>query len=395
MQPRTLTWRQILATVLTTLLTIAGAAGLVELVDSDGDARADSVTVTIPKAGQPAVDRDGTAEASSKVETEISATAAKAPARSQAGDHDQAKDETPAGAPLEELKQAQDQRDKIRATQPALPTAGASAGFPGCVTRFVGNQSSRNGVRPQQIWNHYTVSPNRPGWGDVWGIVAYFDRRSVGASSHFVIDAEGHCAYIVPIEAKSWTQAAANPIAISIEIINSGSEPRLMGPAGYAKLAQVHREIGRRTGIPMRRGIVRGCSSARSGIVQHLDGGTCAGGHHDITPYSIAEVVKLAASSSSGPVSYRRGQTKPERLITDRRCYHFKKRFARGASASTQATQLRYSRQWKAAAGRQKGRLDAAHRGGQPWAEDGIGRRRLLMAQTEAFTPAHRRLLCG
>ena len=227
---------------------------------------------------------------------EAPASVVEAAKRTEVGAHQGQKDETPTVAPNSQLIAARKQQNRISKTQDPLPVAGASQGFPGCITRFVQNQSSRRRVRPQQIWDHYTVSPNRPGWSDVNAIVALFDRRSFSASSHFVIDSEGHCAYIVPIEAKSWTQAAANAIAVSIEIINSGREGRLMDPAGTAKLVAVHREIGRRTGIPMQRGVVRGCTSARRGIVQHKDGGICAGGHVDITPYSIDQVVSLSRS---------------------------------------------------------------------------------------------------
>jgi N-acetyl-anhydromuramyl-L-alanine amidase AmpD len=118
-----------------------------------------------------------------------------------------------------------------------LPTAGASAGFQGCATRFVRNQSGRGGIRPQwQVW-HYTVSHNVPGWADVNSVVALFDRASSQASSNFVIDAEGHCAYIVPIEAKAWTQAAGNPFSISYEIVDYGNEPAYMGVGGVREAA--------------------------------------------------------------------------------------------------------------------------------------------------------------
>ncbi len=193
------------------------------------------------------------------------------------------------GATPEALAQEAD----IAATQKPLATAGATAGFAGCRTSFVGNQSSRRGVRPQVQTLHYTVSPNRPGWSDVNAITAFFDRSSSQASSHFIIDAEGNCAYIVPIEAKAWTQAAGNPTSVAYEIIATGRESRYLEPAGEAKLRAVAREVAKRTGIPLRRGAVSAsCVVTRTGIVEHRDWGTCGGGHVDITPFSIEVAVE-------------------------------------------------------------------------------------------------------
>lgn len=217
------------------------------------------------------------------------------------------RDETPALAEQlapGQLTAAQKEAARIRATQPPLPTAGATQGVPGCRTLFVQNQSSRNGVRPQQVWLHYTVSHNVPGWADVLAVVHLFDTRSFQASSHFVIDAEGNCAYIVPIENKSWTEAAANPFAVGIEVIDFGNEPTYMGTAGYAKLGQVSLTISQRTGIPIVQGIVRGCVPIKRGFVQHADGGICSGGHHDINPFSLVQVIRLIqANAHVGPLA--------------------------------------------------------------------------------------------
>jgi hypothetical protein len=214
------------------------------------------------------------------------------------------RDETPALAEQVapgQLTAAQEEAARIRATEPPLPTAGASPDFAGCVTRYVRNQSSRRGVRPQLQVLHYTVSPNRIGWADVNAIVALFDRASFAASSHFVIDGEGNCAYIVPLEAKAWTQAAANPISVSYEIINSGREAALMGGMGYAKLRAVMQQVAERTGIPLRAGRVSGCVATQTGIVQHKDFGICGGGHVDITPYSSAAVIKTVSARQAVP----------------------------------------------------------------------------------------------
>ncbi len=220
---------------------------------------------------------------------------ASTPLDSDDADHTGLIDETPAAAPAVDLANNASAQRENRATTEALPTAGASGGVPGCKTAFVRNQSSRRGVRPTVQVLHYTVSPNRPGWSDVDGITAFFNRSSSQASSNFVIDAEGNCAYIVPIEAKAWTQGGGNPWAVSYEIIATGKESIYLGTAGFAKLRSVMQWVSDRTGIPMRAGRISGCSPSRSGIVQHADGGTCWGGHHDIGPFGFAAVLAKVA----------------------------------------------------------------------------------------------------
>lgn len=208
-----------------------------------------------------------------------------------------ADDDVPAGVPDEDLAAAELEQHRIRETRDPLPTAGATQEIAGCRTSFIGtNWSSRNGVRPTVLVMHYTVSSRRPGWGDVDAIVAHFSRPSTRASSHFVVDDEGHCRYLVPLSGKAWTQAAGNPFAVSIEVVAMGHERQFMQPAGWRKLRQVVRQISQRTGIPLRRGAVSGCTPTRSGIVHHADGGACWGGHHDITPFAIDEVVARVSS---------------------------------------------------------------------------------------------------
>jgi hypothetical protein len=203
----------------------------------------------------------------------------------------------PAATPQSQLEAAQDAANAIRGSQAPLPTAGASAGFKGCRTSFVRNQSSRRGVRPQWQVLHLTVSPNRPGWSDVNAITALFDRSSSQASSNFIIDSEGHCAYVVPIEAKPWTQAAANPFSVSYEIVNTGGEAVYLGAAGMAKLRSVVHEVARRTGIPLRRGSTNNCAPGRSGLVQHKDFGICGGGHVDILKFNADTIISQLVGS--------------------------------------------------------------------------------------------------
>jgi hypothetical protein len=260
------------------IVAVLAAVGItVAVSDDDGDGKPDKVVITVQNAAGDPV----------KVE-------APAPLVDEAeGTLEDSLRTPPAVAPDAQVEAARKAADENRRKLDPLPTAGASQGFKGCYTRFVSNQSSRGGVRP--VWQvlHYTVSRNVAGWADVNAIVALFDRSSAQASSNFVIDAEGHCAYIVPIEAKAWTQAAANPFSISYEIVAYGDESTFMDSAGYRKLASVMRQVSARTGIPLRAGSTNGCSPGSSGIVQHFDFGICGGGHHDITPFSKAQVIRI------------------------------------------------------------------------------------------------------
>jgi hypothetical protein len=238
------------------------------------------------------------------------------------------RDETPAlaeKAAPEQLAAVRRAVDRNRRTTTPLPTAGASGGFQGCVTHFVRNQSSRNGVRPTVQVLHYTVSHNIPNSrADVEAITALFDRSSAQASSNFVIDAEGHCDYIVPIENKAWTQAGGNPWAISYEVVAYGNEAAYMATPGYLKLARVMLEVSKRTGIPLQAGAISGCVPSKPGTVQHLDGGICWGGHHDISPFSKAQVIAIVQRLAHGGAPIGRRQI--------RRCHrlnHLRRRSAR------------------------------------------------------------------
>lgn len=204
--------------------------------------------------------------------------------------------QNPPGTTLQQTQAVQRAIDQTKATLPPLSTAGATAGVPGCRTEFVVNQSSRHGVRPTELVLHYTVSPNRPGWDDVNAVVHLFNTSSAQVSSNFVLDGEGHCAYIVPLEAKAWTQAAGNPFSVSVEVINTGRESTYIAPAGLKELRMIAKTVSQRTGIPIRRGRVANCAPVVSGIVNHDDFGICGGGHVDITPFSVDTVVKQLAA---------------------------------------------------------------------------------------------------
>jgi N-acetyl-anhydromuramyl-L-alanine amidase AmpD len=217
-------------------------------------------------------------------------------------EHKGARDETPPGAPSSALNAAQRQQDALAATdQLPIVTPWAAPEQAGCVTRLVQNYSSRRGVRPRLFVLHYTVSPNRSGWSDVYSVVYLFDQAAFQASSNYVIDSEGHCAYIVRESDKAWTQAAMNPVSISVEVINSGSEPTYAGVAGLARVGQIGCAAMTRWQIPLQVGAVSNGVVTRPGLVDHNMLGAVGGGHHDITPYAVGQVldaVKRACAPS-------------------------------------------------------------------------------------------------
>jgi hypothetical protein len=200
-------------------------------------------------------------------------------------DHQGARDETPPGVPATQIEAAREQQDQLAQTdQLPIVAPDAAPSQQGCTSRFVQNFSSRRGVRPRLLVAHYTVSHNTPGWGDVWAIVHFFDIPSVQASSNDVIDAEGHCAYIVREVDKAWAQATANPLALSTEFVDYGTEGGL-SPAQLAKGGQVFAQEAKRWQIPIQLGEVRNCVLVRPGIVDHAMLGPCGGGHHDLQPF--------------------------------------------------------------------------------------------------------------
>ncbi len=85
------------------------------------------------------------------------------------------------------------------------------------VTRFVRNQSGRNGLKPSVIVVHTTEGHDRPGVGDLEALASWFDNPAASASSHVGNDAEGNDSRMVADERKAWTQGVENPKCLSIE----------------------------------------------------------------------------------------------------------------------------------------------------------------------------------
>lgn len=294
------------ATIAAVLAALLGGATLtVELIDNDGDRVPDGARVIVQKPAPPpsvptvaTVDNDADGRIDDRLDVKPAAA-------------DRLEDELEAGQAelAEPLREANDTPATTRVPGPL-----AADEVPGCRTRFVGNSSSRNGQRPRIIVLHQTVSRER-GWSSQNALTAMAARRSSGVSWHLLIGrSNGLCTYTVPLALKAWTQGNANPFAIGIEVEAYGNEGAYVVGAGKRRLVDVARHLGRRYGIPPRRGIVRNCQVVRSGYLEHEDLGACGGGHIDVTltPGDAASYVAgLVRSSSSGPAC-RRGYTASE-----------------------------------------------------------------------------------
>lgn len=278
----------------TALLAIAATLTIVvTLDDTDKNGHPDQVTIVVRSADGQAV--------------KVTTPAAVVDQAAAGSTHEGQRTEQPEGVPAEDLQAADEQQEQLAATdQLPIVTPDAAPEQAGCVTRLVSNRSSRRGVRPRLFVLHYTVSPNRPGWSDVNAIVSLFDRPAFAASSNYVIDREGNCALIVRESDKAWTQAAFNPVAISVEQINTGRETSYAGRAGLAKLASVISDSTRRWEIPLQQGAVNGCTVTRPGVIDHGALGACGGGHVDIAPFRVGEVLVAARAHRARSAAARR-----------------------------------------------------------------------------------------
>lgn len=173
---------------------------------------------------------------------------------------------------------------EVHAGLPPTLIGGAEFAQRGCRTMPTGvNSSARSSsVRPSQGHAHLTVSPNRDGWGDVLGIRSLFSNPAFRASSHYIIDAEGNCAYIVPESLKAWTSGNMNSVAAcNIEAIGTPEDSAYDHPAGLHKLALVFSDCFARWHIPVQIGNTSGCSVLRAGLVDHNEL-ECGNTHWDI-----------------------------------------------------------------------------------------------------------------
>ena len=212
----------------------------------------------------------------------------------------------------------------------------ATPSFPGCRTRILPTNWSNRTAAVRAIGLHYTAGANRTGTPDMDGLTAYASSPIAGVSWHFLIDAEGHCYYSVPLGKKAWTIGNLNSATVNIEVIGTGREQRYpASSAGARKLAQVVQRLGRIYDIPMRLGAVSNCTVTRPGIITHWQGGACSGGHHDIRPYDIVGVVQQIRNAPQPTPDTRR-----ERAACSSLRYH-RQRLRAGAKRSDRITNRR------------------------------------------------------
>ena len=158
----------------------------------------------------------------------------------------------------------------------------------------VRNQSDRGGAAIQLLVLHSTESHNRPGDSDLAAIAAWFDNAASQASSHVVIDADGHSARLVADDRKAWTCAAFNAVSLNIEQIGIAAE----GNWPETEINECARWLARwslKHKVPLRRGEVSGSRVVRSGVVTHAQLGAVGGGHSDPgSGYPVAAVIERA-----------------------------------------------------------------------------------------------------
>jgi len=281
------------------------AAGVTVAVTDDGGGHR---TVTVHVGAVATQTKVDTADAGLKADATITAPATavrQAAASPELAAANNLRNEAPAGVTLKQLSDSLQAQEKLAfSDQLPIVQPDAAPSQRGCLSRFVQNYSSRRGVAPREWTLHFTVSPNRPGWADVFSVVNLFNTASFQASSNYVIDGEGNCAYIVRESDKAWTQASGNPYSISVEVIDTGKESEYLAPAGLRKLAMVISDSAARWHIPIQHGSVNGCVPSKAGIIQHRDWGACGGGHFDISPFSVDKVITAVRA-------YRASQADP------------------------------------------------------------------------------------
>lgn len=157
------------------------------------------------------------------------------------------------------------------------------------------NKSSRGGAKPRLIVLHSTEGSNIPNSsGDLIGCSNFLCQPGVQASSHVVVDGDGHSARLVRDEDKAWTQARYNPFALSIEQIGHAASEHWT----RNEIREAARWIARwskKYGIPIQRGAVSGGFVSKPGVVTHKSLGVLGGGHVDPGDrYPFDAALKLA-----------------------------------------------------------------------------------------------------
>lgn len=163
------------------------------------------------------------------------------------------------------------------------------------IAHEVCNQSARDsGAKIQLLVLHSTESHNRPGDSDLAAIAAYFDNPGAQASSHVVIDGDGHSARCVSDDRKAWTCAGFNSVSLNVEQIGIAAE----GDWPKTELDECARWLARwsiKHDVPLQRGEVSGSRVVKPGVVTHKQLGAIGGGHVDPgDAYPVGKVIDRA-----------------------------------------------------------------------------------------------------
>lgn len=163
------------------------------------------------------------------------------------------------------------------------------------INRRSPNQSSRHGVKPNLIVLHSTEGSNIPhSNADLTGCAGFLCQPHVEASSHVIVDGDGHSARLVTDEAKAWAQARYNPFALSIEQIGHAASERWTRDE-IRETARWIARWSRKFDIPIRVGAVNGGFVTKPGVVTHKMLGVIGGGHVDPGPnYPLEACLRLA-----------------------------------------------------------------------------------------------------
>lgn len=291
-----------LAAVIAAVLAVIG--GTVMVIDPDGSGPRPAATVTIPHTtahGTATVVLGGQGQKTVTLPPAAQEVAASQAADSRAGsdkvEDDLRDDVTPTPAQLDKGN------DAAPADQPQIPAhvpLAAPEPPAGCFAAFVRNQSSRGGAKIALGVIHWTGSKNIfASKADVLGNVRWFDTSASQASSNYITDDDGYCAYTVPETAKAWTQVGANRWSLSVEVTNPGVLPLFHGSKGRDRVLDLMRRWHRLWGLPYRHGAVdKNCVPTRSGFLSHRDLGPCGGGHPDVgeSPATVDALIRDAAA---------------------------------------------------------------------------------------------------
>jgi N-acetyl-anhydromuramyl-L-alanine amidase AmpD len=148
-------------------------------------------------------------------------------------------------------------------------------------TRLVRNRSGRKGDTIDLIVIHTTESHDRPDRSDVDAIVNWFDNPASQASSHVVIDADGHNTTCVPDAEKAWTCVNYNSRSLNIELIGYAATPKWQWLKRDRQLRACAKFVAywsREQRIPLH---LRSLRPSLPGVCGHMHLGVAGGGHHD------------------------------------------------------------------------------------------------------------------